>query len=89
MSVAAANANDVRAVGYSGDGNQQQTSLVLQLDGSTWQRIAPPTPSGAHFSILTGITTDGAGAFRAGGSTHVNGLVLMDLGEPGVTPRRS
>lgn len=74
MSVAAANANDVRAVGYSGDGNKQETALVLQWDGASWHRITPPTPSGAHFSALTGITTDGAGAFWAVGSTHVKGL---------------
>lgn len=74
MSVAAANVNDVRAVGYSGDGNRQETALVLQWDGASWHSIAPPAPSGAHFSALTGITTDGAGAFWAVGATHVKGL---------------
>jgi len=70
-SVAAHGTHDVRAVGYSssGDGNQQAT-LILQWDGSAWHRIAPPTPSGATYSNLTGVMADASGAFWAVGVCH-------------------
>jgi hypothetical protein len=70
--VAAANPNDVRAVGYSGDG-YHQTTLILQWDGSAWHRITPPIPSGVKFSALHSITTDSTGTFWAVGGTHTTG----------------
>lgn len=70
--VAAANINDVRAVGAAGDGNHQ-TALILQWDGSTWHRISPPTPSEAQFTALNNVTTDGAGTFWAVGGAHTTG----------------
>ncbi len=68
-SVAAHGTHDVRAVGHStsGDGNQQ-TALILQWDGAAWRHIAPPTPSGATYSNLNGVTADSAGAFWAVGA---------------------
>ncbi|HEY1387610.1 MAG TPA: hypothetical protein VGF38_03620 [Ktedonobacterales bacterium] len=73
-SVAAAGANDVRAAGThltgsgasSGDG--RRVPLIEQWDGSAWQIVATPEPSGATSTPLS-ITTDGAGAYWAVGSS--------------------
>ena len=72
--VAAANAHDVRAVGrsFQGDGNDQH-SLIEQWNGATWHEISSVEPSGAAYSNLTSIASDGVGHFWTVGATQAAG----------------
>jgi hypothetical protein len=70
--VAAAGANDVRAAGQfftSSDGSGRRIPLIEQWNGATWQIVTGPELSGAVFSDLPSITTDGSGNYWAVGSS--------------------
>jgi hypothetical protein len=70
-SVAAAGGHDVRAVGTisTGDTNNPRPHLLIeQWNGTAWQVAPSPEPSGAPYSALDGVTTDGAGNYWAVGS---------------------
>jgi hypothetical protein len=72
QSVAAAGANDVRAAGQfftSSDGSGRRIPLIEQWNGATWQIVTGPELSGAVFSDLPSITTDGSGNYWAVGSS--------------------
>lgn len=63
-SVAAAGAHDVRAAGHilTGDmNNPHMLMLIEQWNGTAWQVVPSPEPSGVLYSSLGGVTTDGAG----------------------------
>jgi len=71
LSVTAAGARDVRAVGSFGGcsrTNGYDQVLIEQWDGTAWHRIASPALNGALVSSLDAVTTDGAGNFWAVGS---------------------
>ena len=64
VSVAAAGARDVRAVGHIviGDGANQHL-LIEQWNGTLWQTVTSPEPTAASHSGLGSISTDGAGSY--------------------------
>ncbi|HEU5438437.1 MAG TPA: hypothetical protein VFU88_04030 [Ktedonobacterales bacterium] len=69
-SVTAAGEHDVRAVGHivTGDTNNPRLHLLIeQWNGVAWQVAPSPEPSGAEYSGLDGVTTDGDGAYWAVG----------------------
>lgn len=67
VSIAATGPSDVRAAGYLYQGSDQH-ALTERWDGAAWQVMTSPEPSGTLQSNLSGITTDGMGAFWAVGS---------------------
>jgi hypothetical protein len=67
--VAAAGAQDVRAVGHLAIGDSDnQHALIEQWNGSTWTVVTTPEPSGAANSGLSSIASDGAGGYWAVGA---------------------
>jgi hypothetical protein len=70
-SVAAAGANDIRAAGSSltgSGGNAQRLPLIEQWNGTAWQTMSSPEPSGALSGSLS-IATDGSGNYWAVGTS--------------------
>ncbi len=70
VSLAASGPHDVRAVGTRDvvvDGRYSQHPLIEQWDGTAWQVVSSPEPSGTANSDLRSITADGAGAYWAVG----------------------
>jgi hypothetical protein len=78
-SVAAAGAQDVRAVGHTYTTDGVRRPWLIQWNGSTWQVASTPQPSGAIDSELGGITTNGAGNFWIVGSYRETPLVDKTL----------
>jgi hypothetical protein len=85
-SVAAAGAHDVRAAGSfltgsgASNGNGRRVPLIEQWNGTAWQMMTSPEPSGALSGPLS-IATDGSGAYWAVGSslTAVNVYQTLTL----------
>jgi hypothetical protein len=83
-SVAAAGANDVRAAGSlltgsgASSGNGRRVPLIERWDGTAWQIVTSPEPSGALSGSLS-IATDGSGNYWAVGSSLTAANVYQTL----------